>query len=405
MHYNNARVDPNLQGAPGAVVRWLPSSGIAAARQLFDVPDHVTYLNCANLAPRLHAVTAAGHAAVDRMASPWKIRAPDWFRQSAYVEALFASLIGAPRSSVTLVPSVSYGIAVAARNLPVEAGNNIVVVEREYPSNYYSWRRLALERGATIRTAVPDQGATLTEAILSLIDRSTAVVAVPNCHWTDGALIDLPRIGEIARRHGTALVVDASQSLGAYPIEVAECQPDFLVSVGYKWLLGPYGLAYLYVADRWHANGVPLEESWLHREGSENFAKLVDYADAYKSGAERFGQGESPQFYLLPMAIAALSQIQQWTPEQIQVRLRAWTDELSARARSIGLESQDPSGRVGHLIGLTPRNGLPADLAASLAQRDIHVAFRGGSIRVAPHLHSSDGDINRLITVLEELMA
>jgi len=381
-------------------------SAIAGAtpRQLFDVPDHVAYLNCANLAPRLKCVAAAGHAAAERMASPWRIRASDWFQESAQLGQLFAGLIGAPPSSVTLVPSVSYGIAVAARNIPLNAGDNIVVVAQEYPSNYYSWRRLSLERGAPIRTAAVSQGTSITDAIVSLIDGNTAVVAVPNCHWTDGTLIDLPRIGAAAREFDAALVVDASQSLGAYQIDVAECQPDFLVSVGYKWLLGPYGLGYLYVADRWHANGIPLEESWLHRKGSENFATLVDYTDVYKHGAERFGQGESPQFYLLPMAIAALSQVHQWTPAHIQARLREWMDELSAEARSTGMDCPAPGSRVGHLIGLKARTGLPADLAASLAKRDVYVAVRGNSIRVSPHLHSPDTDIKRLVTALEELV-
>ena len=395
-----------LQDAGSPANRWRLQRAIARAapRKLFDVPDHVAYLNCANLAPRLHSVTAAGHAAVEKMASPWRIRSSDWFQESAQLGRLFAGLIGAPPASITLVPSVSYGIAVAARNIPVNAGDNIVVVAREYPSNYYSWRRLALERGAQIRTAAISPRVSITDALVSVIDRNTAIIAVPNCHWTDGSLIDLPRIGEAARKSGAALVVDASQSLGAYALDVAECQPDFLVSVGYKWLLGPYGLGYLYVADRWHANGTPLEESWLHREGSQNFSTLVDYTDVYKTGAERFGQGESPQFYLLPMAIAALSQVRDWTPAHIQARLREWTDELSVRARSVGMDCPDPESRLGHLIGLKAHSGLPADLAASLARREVYVAVRGNTIRVSPHLHSPDSDIERLVSALEELV-
>lgn len=300
-------------------------------RELFAVTDDVTYLNSASLGVRLHTVNAAGHAAVERMAAPWKIRSTDWFADARALRALFASLINAPADCVALVPSVSYGIAVAARNVPVAAGDNIVVIDQEYPSNYYSWRRLARDRGAEIRTAAASGGTNLTDAIVSLIDRRTAVVAVANCHWTNGALVDLLRVSAAARRHDAALVVDASQSLGAYPLDVAEVRPDFLVTVGYKWLLGPYGLGYLYVADRWHANGEPLEESWLNRAGGENFAALVDYTDEYQPGAQRFNQGESAQFYLLPMALAALTQIAQWTPARIQQHLSEWTHELSSQ--------------------------------------------------------------------------
>ena len=374
-------------------------------RNLFAITDDVTYLNCASLGPRLHAVNAAGHAAVDAMAAPWHVRTPDWFENARRLRALFASLIGAPAECAALVPSVSYGIAVAARNVPVASGDNIVVIDQEYPSNFYSWQRLACERGAQIRTAAARGEDSLTDAIVSAIDRRTAVVAVSNCHWTNGTLIDLPRVAASARRHDAALVVDASQTLGAYPLDIAEVRPDFLVSVGYKWLLGPYGLGYLYVAERWHANGTPLEESWLNRRGADNFATLADYTDEYQPGAQRFNQGESAQFYLLPMALAALTQIAQWTPARVQQQLSEWTRELSARAPALGLTCAEPSQRVGHMVGLTARGPLPPGLFNALAARNVYVGARGANIRVSPHLHSTAADLDRLVATLQELLA
>lgn len=376
----------------------------SAARSLFAVDDAVTYLNSASLGPRLRAVNEAGHAAVERMAAPWKIQTPDWFEDARRLRALFASLIGAPAECAALVPSVSYGIAVAARNVRVTAGENIVVVDQEYPSNFYSWQRLARERGAEIRTAVARGDGTLTEAIVSAIDRQTAVVAVSNCHWTNGTLIDLPRVAATARRHDAALVVDASQTLGAYPFDVAEVRPDFLVTVGYKWLLGPYGLAYMYVAERWHENGTPIEESWLNRRGADNFATLADYTDVYGPGAQRFNQGESAQFFLLPMALAALTQVAQWTPAHIQQQLTQWTRELASRAPALGLACAEPARRVGHIIGLTARGALPPNLFGALAARDVYVGARGNNIRVSPHLHSTAQDLERLVAALQELI-
>ena len=374
-------------------------------RNLFAIGDDVTYLNSASLGPRLHAVNKAGHAAVDAMAAPWKVRTPDWFEDARRLRALFASLIGAPAECAALVPSVSYGIAVAARNVPVASGDNIVVIDQEYPSNYYSWQRLARERGAEIRTAVARGEGSLTDAIVSAIDRRTAVVAVSNCHWTNGTLIDLPRVAATSRRHDAALVIDASQTLGAYPLDVAEVRPDFLVSVGYKWLLGPYGLGYMYVAERWHANGTPLEESWLNRRGADNFATLAEYTNEYQPGAQRFNQGESAQFYLLPMALAALTQVTQWTPARVQEQLSEWTRELAAKAPALGLTCAEPSRRVGHMIGLAARGSLPPDLFSALAARDVYVGARGTNIRVSPHLHSTAADLDRLVVTLQELLA
>jgi selenocysteine lyase/cysteine desulfurase len=380
-------------------------SAAQAPRELFAIDDAVTYLNSGSLGVRLHAVNAAGRAAVERMATPWNIHSADWFADARALRALFASLIGAPADCVALVPSVSYGIATAARNVPAAAGDNIVVIDQEYPSNFYSWRRLARQRGAEVRSAAARGDTNLTDAILSLIDRQTAVVAVANCHWTNGALVDLVRVGAAARRHDAALVVDASQSLGVYPFDVAEVRPDFLVAVGYKWLLGPYGLGYLYVADRWHANGEPLEESWLNREGGENFAGLVDYTDAYQPGAQRFNQGESAQFYLLPMALAALTQIAQWTPARIQQQLGEWTSELSSRVAAIGFDSMARGQRVGHMVGLTARDALPSGLIDALAARHVYVGARGNNIRVSPHMHSTAADLERLVAALQESLA
>lgn len=376
--------------------------GIHDARGAFDLPDDVLYLNCANLAPRLKAVSAAGHAAVDALAAPWSVVPADWFAGTATLKRLFAGLIGAAADSAALVPSVSYGIATAARNLPLREGDNIVLVDREYPSNYYSWERAAKRGGARIRMAQAGAGASITQAVLEAIDARTAVVAVPQCRWTDGAFVDVVRIGEAARKRGAALVVDASQSLGAYPLDIAECRPDFLAAVGYKWLLGPYGLGYLYVDERWHAEGEPLEESWLHRAGSENFATLADYTDDYQPGAARFGQGESPQFCLQPMAIAALTQVAQWQPARIQSRLREWTDALCERAATIGFRFPDCAERVGHMVGLrAPERGLADGLVEKLRGEGVYVAVRGDSIRVSPHLHNDEDDLKRLMAALD----
>jgi selenocysteine lyase/cysteine desulfurase len=377
----------------------------SSARNSFEVPDDVTYLNCASLCPRLKAVTVAGHSALDRMAAPWNIRSPDWFRDASGLAATFAQLIGAPAECATLVPSVSYGIAVAARNVGVSAGQNIVLINQEYPSNYYSWRRLADARAATIRSVRAHYEENLTDKIVSAIDRQTAVVSVSQCHWTDGRLVDLARIGEAARRHGAAFIIDASQSLGACPLNVGECQPDFLVSVGYKWLLGPYGLGYLYVAERWHTKGEPIEESWLHRLGSDNFASLVDYTPTYRPGAGRFGQGESAQFYLLPMAIAALVQIVEWTPEGINKQLRVWTDDLVVRTKSLGFTAPQQRERAGHMVGLRSERGLPPHLASALGERGVYVGLRGNCIRVAPHLHAGAKACDRFVAALGEITA
>ena len=125
--------------------------------------------------------------------------------------------------------------------------------------------------GAELHTVRRETGQSWSDAILAALDERTAIVSVPNVHWTNGALIDLGPVCERAHELGAAVVLDVSQSAGAMPIDVTELRPDFLISVGYKWLLGPLSLAYLYVDER-HWGGEPLEHNWIARKGAEDFA-------------------------------------------------------------------------------------------------------------------------------------
>jgi len=377
---------------------------IGSQRDLFEIRDGVTFLNCANMSPQLRSVTSSGIEAVKSKESPWLISPPDWFSAPERLRELAAKLIGVDAEAVALVPSVSYGIAIAAANVKVERGQYIVLLNEQFPSNVYAWKVLAAQQNANIRTVQREPGGTWTDAVLAAIQNDTAVVTVPNCHWTDGSLIDLVEVGAKARSVGAALVVDASQSLGAYPIDIMKVQPDFLVSVGYKWLLGPYGLGYLYVAPVWREQGLPIENSWLSRAGSEDFAGLVDYQDEYRSGARRFDMGEFPQFVLVPMAIEALRQILNWGVENIQNSLAILTKEIEQRVLKIGGSALPAGKRAAHMIGIRLPNGLPDQLSKRLASENIFVSIRGDSIRVAPHLYNDKADIDRLFEVLDEIL-
>ncbi len=239
---------------------------------------------------------------------------------------------------------------------------------------------------------------------MDAIDNKTAVVSVPNCHWTDGSLVDLERVGERARLVGAALVVDASQSLGAYPLDVAKVQPDFLVSVGYKWLLGPFALGFMYVAPKWQETGKPIENSWLNRLGSESFSRLIDYTDEYEPGARRFDMGEFPNFVLVPMAIAALRQINEWKVTNIQRTLSVLTDLIAEKAIDLGCSVAPQQDRVGHLIGIRLPNGVSDELGERLAEEKIYISIRGEALRIAPYLYNDAQDIEKLFTVLQKLI-
>ena len=366
---------------------------------LFDIPGDITYLNCATLSPQLKAVTAAGIRGLQRKIHPWEIESIDWFTGPEQVRALAGSIINADAESMALVSSVSYGVSIAAANIPVKRGQQIIVLDKEYPSNYYSWNELAKTNGAEMVTVAKGNN-TWTAAILQAINEHTAVVAVPVCNWTNGALIDLEQVGRKARSVGAALVVDASQSMGAYPIDVAVIQPDFLVAVGYKWLLGPYGFGYLYAAPKYRDTGKPIEYTWLNKKGSEDFTNLVNYRDDFRPGARRFDMGGISSFIHTPMAIAALTQILEWGVPTIQAKLSSLTQKIAHEAGKLGLGFPEQAERVDHLIGLDLPGGVSKELKAELKKENIYVAFRGERIRVSPYVHNSNDDVDKFFEVL-----
>jgi selenocysteine lyase/cysteine desulfurase len=372
-------------------------------RHLFDLPDDVAYLNIAYTAPLLHAAAKAGRDAIQAKQNPWTIASNDFFSSVETVRSLFAGIVGCNSDCVAIIPAVSYGIALAAKNLPIEKDQSIVVLHDQFPSNVYSWRSLASQKNAVVKTVPRPADNDWTPALVERIKDDTAVVAVSNCHWTDGTLIDLEKIGKQCRSKGAALVVDGIQSLGAMPFSVERVQPDFLVAGTHKWLLGPYCFGFCYVDPKWQ-DGMGLEENWMNRAESEDFSRLVDYRDNYQKGARRFDMGESSNFILSPIAAAALRQILDWGVENIAVTLQAKTDAIADRAKEIGLVVAPRSARAPHLIGISKPGGFRKELPNLLAQEKIFVSVRGESIRIAPHLYTSDEDIERLFSALRKAL-
>ena len=368
-------------------------------RELFEIPEEISYLNCAYMSPLLRAAREAGQVAIARKSSPWRIAARDFFEDSEMARRLFAELISADADGVALIPAASYGLSLAAANLPMRPGRRIVLLEDEFPSNVYPWRDLAARVGGSVEVVARPDDFDWTRTLLERIDDRTAVVAVPNCHWTDGSLVDLGRVGKQAREVGAALVVDATQSLGAVPFDVDMVQPDFLVAASYKWLLGPYSLGFVYVAPP-HRAGRPLEFNWIAREDSEDFAGLVNYRDVFQPGARRFDVGERSNFALLPMAMVALRQILDWRVEEVAATLGELTAHIEREGQRLSLHATPSARRAAHMIGLRSDTPLSPDLPARLAAANVYVSVRGNSIRVSPHLYNAAEDVDRLVSAL-----
>ena len=343
---------------------------------------------------------AAGEAALERRAAPWTITAADWFDDVERLRALFAGVIGADREGVAIIPATSYGFAVAAANLEAGPGERVVVLDEEYPSGIYTWREFARRTGAEVFTVRREDGETWAGAVLAALDERVRVVSVPNVHWTNGALVELGPICERARELGAAIVLDLSQSAGAMPVNVAELRPDFLFSVGYKWLLGPLSVAYMYVGEQ-HREGEPIEHNWILRKGAEDFSRLVDYSDELQPGARRFDVGARTNFVLTPMANAALEQILEWSVPRIEAALTDVTAAIETGAGELGLTPLAAADRGAHMIGIELPGSATEQSLEALAEKRVYASLRSSWLRVAPHLHTTEADVEQLLGALD----
>jgi selenocysteine lyase/cysteine desulfurase len=377
---------------------------IAGQRHLFEIPGDVAYFNLASLAPQLRSVHEAGARALRARGAPWQIHAPDWFDDVEQLRDLFARVIGGDADGVAIIPATSYGLAIAADNIAAQAGGRILLTAGDYPSTVYTWRAFAARHEAQITTVTRRQGETWTDAVLAELDQRVRVVSVPNVRWTDGARIDLERIGARARDVGARLVVDLTQSAGAMPFDVSAVRPDFLVAAGYKWLLGPFSVGYLWVAPE-HRGGTPLEHNWINRAGAENFATLTDYRDDYQPGARRFDVGQRTNFLLTPMAIAALTQVLDWQIPAVASTLQSITDRIEDWADQHGLEPLAHGDRGPHMLEIGIPEEAMARVPGRLAEQNVFVGVRGATgLRVSPYLYTTDEDLERLFGALSDAL-
>lgn len=369
-------------------------------RHLFDIPEGVAYLNTATMGPMPRAAVEAGTRGLARKLRPWTIPDTEFFADAERLRPLLGQLIGAGPESIAFVPSVSYGLATAAMNLPLQKGQDILVLADQFPSNVYTWRAHAAETGATLRTISAGSHESLSDALLAAIGPQTGLVACPQVRWTDGARIDLAAIAKRCREAGAALVLDLTQSCGAMRFEVAEVQPDFMVAAGYKWLLGPYAAGFLYVAPH-HCGGRPLEQNWITRANARNFARLIDYTDEYAPGAERFDMGERSNFALLPAFEEAVKLILGWGIANIEETLGARNAAIAAELEAIGLSCLPETERGPHYLSALLPASAPDDLTARLRAEDIHVSRRGDRLRITPHLYTREEDTARFLAALK----
>ncbi len=380
---------------------------LSCQKDKFTLNPDDTYLNCAYMAPMMKSVEVAGIKGLRLKQAPQRIGHHEFFDEVEALRKEYARLIHtAEPSRIVVIPSVSYGMAVVARNLHIGKGENIIVAGEQFPSNVYCWQKLAVQKQAQLKTiqapeVEEDRGKLWNERIMDAIDKRTRLVAIAHVHWSDGTRFDLKAIRQRTREVGALLVIDGTQSVGALPFDVSDIQPDALICAAYKWLMGPYAISLAYFGSHFD-EGEPLEEGWMSRYGSEDFSKLINYQERYQPGALRYEVGERSNFILVPMLLQALKEINKWGVQNIQHYCQKLIEPIINPLLEDGFQIEGPTFRGHHLFGVRLPKGIAMEkLQRELQEAHVLVSVRGNSVRVAPHLYNEPEDMQKLLTCFQ----
>lgn len=379
---------------------------LPSQRALFDMPREVCFLNAAAWSPLPLASQEAGRAAMARKGQPWKL--PDGFQAAQYERARHAAaaLIGADPNDVALIPSVGYGVSTAGKVLPIPRGSRVIVLENDHTSPVLEWIGRADAAGFSVDTVRQPTDGDWTSAVLDTIERRgaapVALASISSVHWSDGGALDLARIRSVLKKRDAALLVDATHDAGVRPIDVKTLDPDFLIFPTYKWVLGPYGRAFLYVAKR-RQNGVPLEQTAAARK-AVNAEDTVYFRDtSYRDDARRYDMGERDHFITMEMASIGMEMMAAWGNDAVVERLSMLTGKLADGLGNLGVGLLDAKLRAPHILCVSFPLGMAPDLAKRLAAENVHAAPRLGRLRISPHVYNDEQDVDRFVEVFRKV--
>lgn len=376
---------------------------LSSQRALFDIPSQICYLNAASYSPLPLRTLEAGRAAVGRKGRPWTLPASFANEQHERARTAAARLINAEPCDVALIPSISYGVATAAKLLTIPRATRVLVLEDDHSSPVLEWHARAGAQGFVVETIKRPNDGDWTSAVLAAVERTRAppvsLASISSVHWSDGGLIDVDKVGAALRQRGAAFLIDATQGVGVLAMDVKRLDPDFVLFPTYKWVLGPYGRAFLYVARR-HHGGIPLEQTAAGRRNvrAENAVYFTDLG--YVGDARRFDMGERDYFISMEMAAIGMEMLAEWGAAAVAQRLAMLTERIAEGVRGSGVSVPEARSRAPHILSLAFRDGMPAGLIEGLASEGIYVALRLGRLRISPHVYNDEADADRFVEAL-----
>jgi len=314
--------------------------------------------------------------------------------------ALAARLVGAAAGEIALTTNTSHGLNIAARCLPLRAGDIVVSSDREFPANVYPWMALAREGVTFEQIRCTPTGLPHEERIVEALDRPRVkVLTLSWVSFASGYTVDLERIGRACRERGIYFVVDGIQGVGARALDAPACKIDILACGGQKWLLSPWGTGFTYIRRDLVQQLEPREIGWMAVRGSHDFNRLVDYDLAWYDDARRFEVGTLP-YQDLAAFCASVQLLLEVSVACIATHVSSLVDAMMSRLREAGaivITPAEPRRRAG-IVTVRVKNG--ERVSEQLARAGIVCALREGAIRLSPHLYTTRDEIERALGLL-----
>jgi cysteine desulfurase / selenocysteine lyase len=368
-------------------------------RALFPIATRYAYLDHAANAPLATPVRSTMEVYLDRMTEePFDLS--HWERLRSQVRTRIAELLSVGADSITFTKNTTAGLGLVAAGLDWEAGDNIVGVHREFPSNIYPWMGLK-RKGVELRLYQPEQGRIDVKGVVRLCDQRTRVLAISAVQFWSGFRTDLGALATALSGRDVLLVVDGVQAVGGLHLDLSRTPVDFLAAGAQKWLLGPMGVGFAYVGPRM------LERLHPVAIGPESVVRNHEYADydlTFKPDARRFEDAAPNYPGILGMGAAINLLLRCGAPvvEEVVLRLAdRLRDELPSRGYELVLKPTAPSERSGIVSFRHPRM-VPAELHSRLREAGVVISLRSDFLRAAPHYYNSDEDLDRLLEALPQ---
>ncbi len=319
----------------------------------------------------------------------------------ARARAAAARLIGCHPASIALGSGASHGINVAARGLPLQKGDEVLLAEGEFPANVFPWMALR-EEGVRVRVVPPDAGrAVSAEAMVAAMGPRTRVVSVSLVAFSTGYRVNLKTLGEACRDRGLFLVVDGAQGVGAIDFRVADHPIDVLAVSGYKWLFGPYGTGFTYVSPRVLGRLRVTDVNWLGVEGGDRLNRRSGHELKFKDGARRFDIPETASFLNLSGLAASIEFLNRVRVPTVEAHARRLIDEVVKGIETTRLRvvSDLRAARRSTILALEgPTLDDTRTIYRRLRDKGIVVSLRDNLVRVSPNIYNTQDDVARFLS-------